>query len=146
MKKILVLFTFLTFACMAASGQTGRLQVGLLSDITDTRVVDLSAHPTIRYFLTDHLQISASGLYKKTGYTDTYKYLNLAGRLYLGKYPYFQAGINTNFIGDNLVSLQGGYTSNFGSLWVEPYLNYTGIGNDTYTQVNIGIGVGFSLN
>lgn len=145
MKKSILLLTFAALS-FAAFSQSGRLQVGLLTDITDTRVVDLSAHPTIRYYLTDHIQIGASGLYKKTGYTYTYKYLNLSARWYLGRSPYLQAGVNTDFRGNNLAAVQAGYTANFGRVWIEPYVNYLGVGDKDFTQINVGVGVGLSLN
>jgi len=128
MKKLFILALITLFSSISppdAKAQAGRLQIGILADVTDQRILlDIQAHPTIRYFITNSVMVSASGLYDHSGTYDR-KYLNFAGRLYpfRKKSLYGQVGEETNFDGGNLFNTQVGYTSNFGWFWVEPYVN-----------------------
>lgn len=146
MKKLFVLALFLLTATISYS-QRGRLQIGVLADVTDQRILlDIQAHPTIRYFVSNRFLVSVSGIYAHTINGIDRKYINMSGRYYpfRTKGFYGQAGTESNFAGSNIFNTQVGYTSNFGPVWVEPFVN--GGFSKNSTLVQIGIGAGLSLN
>ena len=146
MKKLVLLFLILISSISEYNAQrAGRLQLGLLSDLLDNRILlYYDVHPTIRYFLTDNIMVGLSGLYSNNVNTADKKYLNTSARWYFEKSPYIQLGLDSNFKGNNRGTLLVGYTSNFGRFWVEPYINITQ--ESQSTLVNIGFGCGLSLN